>query len=206
MSPGGWSGRRVVVLTCAVLGALSIALLVLVPVLLVSVLKASTWDALANVATAYSGVATVISALALGGIATSLFLQWRQLRVSQMFALRERNFELLKLEIEHPDIFPLASTPGWRQRTYASLFVGQLASWWDVRAITADGLRRNAMPLFEVPEIRSWWRTFGPGWSARPTAHRRMFHRILDEVCAAADRRESPTMLDNDNGPQHGVS
>ncbi|WP_117211904.1 DUF6082 family protein [Allorhizocola rhizosphaerae] len=171
-----------------VLAALVITLLA--PILIAVLHPSVTWIDLSNVGQAYGGVAAVISALALGGIAISIFLQWRQLRLAQTIALRERTFELLKFALEHPDLLPMLSGSEQRVRLYANLTIGHQAMWWDLGAASEESVRLELRPLFELDVVRSWWAERGPSWSAgHPTAHRRRFHEILDDECRRAESR-----------------
>jgi Family of unknown function (DUF6082) len=52
--------------------------------------------------TLISIIATLISSVAPAGVAVSLLLQARQLRASQLQALRELHTELIKMGMDHP--------------------------------------------------------------------------------------------------------
>jgi len=149
-----------------------------------------TWADLANVGQAFGGAAAVVSALALAGIAGSLVLQWRQTRAEQIFAIRERHFELVRLGIERPELIQaLGARSDPTQAVifaYASLWMGHWASHWDLGVIDEKSLRPILRDFFKSPQIREWWNEYGREWSSFTTAKRLRFVQIINHEWSAA--------------------
>lgn len=140
------------------------------------------WTDLAVVGEAYGGVAAVVSAFALTGIAISLLLQWRQTRLLQIFSTRERHFELVKLGIEHPHLLGNDRTLG--TMGFANLWVAYWAMEWDVGTMSEAYLRRAVSELFTlIPGATQWWLQSGPTWASRSSRSRMRFVRIVTEEC-----------------------
>jgi len=152
-----------------------------------------TWPQLADIGNAYGGVAAIISALALVGITASLLLQWRQTRLSLLFALREHHFELMKLGLEQPGLLTFGAEAEHSQELravrYANMWVAFWALEWDLNIRSEAQLRVAVAPLFQFnPPIVKWWRTAAQTWSTRPTTHRRRFTAIISQECERAAR------------------
>lgn len=148
------------------------------------------WIDLANIGQAYSGAAALISTLALVAIAGSLLLQWRQTRLAQIIAIRERHFELAKLGIERPELIPATggrSDPAEAVVvSYSNLWIAHWAIQWDLEIMSEAHLRHLARNLFRNAIVRRWWSEQGDDWSTANGSRRRRFIAILTQECTSA--------------------
>jgi hypothetical protein len=75
-------------------------------------------------------VSTLISSVALLGVAISLFLQARQLRASQIQTARASQMELMRSALEHPDLVAETAWSG-------------ICPWWRAHANGGSRLSRH---------------------------------------------------------------
>lgn len=160
-----------------------------------------SWPQLAEIGQAYGGVAAMISALALVGVAASLLLQWRQTRLQQMFALRQHHFDLLKLGMEQPGLLHrdgyIEDPEAKPALGYANMWVALWALQWDLRVLDEAHLRWSAAPLFRRnPVTIQWWRGSAGMWSTVSSARRRRFQAIMTELCETAADELAATCTD----------
>jgi hypothetical protein len=166
-----------------------LTVIVLSPLLFVVIARrTSQWPELADVGSAYGGVAAVLSGVALVGIALSLLFQWRQTVSTQILSLRQHHFELVKLGIADPRLLshdePADDAEATLRRLHYNLWVAQWAMLWDLRQCDESYLRQVAAELFAHRTARAWWQAHGRTWSAKPTRRRQRFYEILTSECA----------------------
>ena len=97
--------RRVRILTA--LASLSFLVLILASPLALAVLVTSfkrNWDEMGSAGSAYGGIAAVISAVALSGLAFSLIMQNVQTGITREQARRESHVEIRRMAIEDPTL------------------------------------------------------------------------------------------------------
>jgi hypothetical protein len=181
--------RSVVLLGTTVLGL--IALIVVSPWLVRPLVgRAEEWNALAEVGQAYGGISAVLSGLAFCGIAISLLLQWRQVRLTHMLITRERHFELVKLGLEDSSLrIPAAygqNEDEIRKTAYSHLWVAHWAFLWDTGSIGPAEARHLFDTLFRDETALAWWAEVGPTWSTTPGRRRRALMAITHEAHRAA--------------------
>src|SRR5947209_4921283 len=106
-------------------------------------------------------LSTILSIAALLAVATALFVQQYQARVTQMVGVRERHFELIKLMLEHPELdYNATRQPGADDRMTAigmSLWVAHWNTLWHIDKLDEKALRFNLADLFADPDARVWW-------------------------------------------------
>lgn len=173
--------------TAAVLIVVLIVIVVSPLLFIVIARRTSQWPELANVGSAYGGVAAVLSGVALVGIALSLLFQWRQTVSTQILALRQHHFELVKLGIADPRLLthdePADEAEATLRRLHYNLWVAQWAMLWDLRQCDESYLRQVATELFAHRTARLWWQAYGRTWSAKPTRRRQRFYEVLTSEC-----------------------
>lgn len=157
------------------------------------------WAPLAEVGQAYGGASALLSALALSGIAISILIQRHQNRISQLYSLRQRQFEIVKLALESPEYLyvdgPLVvADKTARLKVYANLLVGHWAMVWDLGEMGDDWLRLSAGRLFDAELAREWWMDWGSSYLG--PRRRRKFVEILTQECEQASRRARPVLVD----------
>jgi Family of unknown function (DUF6082) len=136
------------------------------------------WITLSNVGQAYGGVSAILSGLAFCGIACSIFLQWRQNRLTQLTASRERQFELVKLAMADPDLMfqreEGESIQTHTQKMYYNLWVSHWAMLLELGAISESELRPTSPCYSETS-----WPWIGGG-ASEGTGTRCKRHEALD--------------------------
>ncbi|GAA2488851.1 hypothetical protein Ahu01nite_022980 [Winogradskya humida] len=170
--------------------------------------QAEEWRELSDVGQAYGGISAILSGLAFCGIAVSLLLQWRQVRLTQLLATRERHFELVKLGLEDPSlIFPTSlgrTVVERRQVAYFNLWVSYWAMLWDASDMGALEARVHFDELFGEEVALNWWTRSGATWSTDPDRRRRTFMAIAhaayrDAISARIDERDRTMSEAGDN-------
>jgi hypothetical protein len=128
------------------------------------------WNQLAIVGQAYGGVSAILSALALCGVALSLLQQSRQARADRVIAIRERHFELVKLDLERPDLIEVSDMPDDHEERQvwlrSNLWMTHWLMRWQLGLLGEADLRRTAFRLFGDPRSQAWWEAFGHQWAA----------------------------------------
>jgi hypothetical protein len=146
------------------------------------------WNHLADVGQAYGGVSAVLTGLGFCGIAISLLMQRRQNRLTLLYSIRDRQFDLVKLALDNPQFLftenpTLPSDPTASLKVYANLQVGHWALLWDLGILKPPALQLLARRLFATPFARDWWNAWGTSYlDYRP----RRFFDIVDRECQAA--------------------
>lgn len=129
---------------------------------------------------------TLISSIALVGIAVSLLLQSRQLRISQLEALRIVQYNLLRMALDNPEL--IASLV--EDRDPESFTKGIFLNWrskvlelnYEVNAMSADSVRLQAKLMFGGQFSRDWWSETKPIYeSEAKTKRQKEFVTLLDE-------------------------
>jgi hypothetical protein len=154
----------------AFLVIVSIATLLVAPLLLILVEKilpqTDNWSGLSNVGQSFTGISAILSALALGAIAYTSRLQSRQVRTSQIQAVRTAQFDLMRMAIIDEG---LASVLGydkstgmdfgsWKVVGYRNLWFMYLQMSFRVEELSERGLRRAlSLELFNSPESLDYW-------------------------------------------------
>jgi hypothetical protein len=106
-------------------------------------------------------IATLISSVALIGVAIGLLLQARQLRASQLQASRSLQAELVKLVIEDPSIETVIDSTtdpaDLPKAAFLNLFIMFLRTSYELKAISKASVSFQAQRIFAVEYPRSWW-------------------------------------------------
>jgi hypothetical protein len=165
------------------LGITIVGLLLLTPMMLAN--RAGSrpdWPLLASVGDAYGGTATMLSSVAVLGVAASLLLQWRQNRMIQLYSLKQQHLEIVKIALESPEFLyvdGVQSDPEGRLKVYANLLVSYWAMAWDLGLMSVPTLRANAARLLRQPVARRWWETWQSGYLT--FKGRKRFVQIVNE-------------------------
>jgi hypothetical protein len=135
-----------------------------------------------------AGLSTLISSIALIGVAISLLLQARQLRANQLQIAHTSQLELMKTGLDNPSLLlDLGSGPGTEDPVTFTKYV--LLNWrmthfsmlYDLKATSNAGLRVRAEGLFTSDLARKWWGLAGPDYLALAVSRRqRKFFDIVD--------------------------
>ena len=153
-------------------------------------------------------ISTFISSIALAGVAVSLLIQARQLRISQLQVSRAAQFDLLKMGFDRPDIIAgvLDEDPdSFSSAIYMNWTMQYMQLGYDIKTLSANAVRVQAGIMFSANLPRSWWLGARPVWMAYATTKRENeFIAMIDEVYeqalladkvngAGSEQRESPS-------------
>jgi hypothetical protein len=169
-----------------VTAAFILALVILSPFALRAIAnREDDWQTLSAVGQAYGAVSAVLSALALCGIALSLLLQWRQVRIAQIITARERQFELIQLGLTNPELIYARidgiSDDVLPHAQYANLWVAHWKLLWDLKLVREPEVAHLAAELFTDDTARLWWEKVGPHWNISGSRRSNRFVKIMME-------------------------
>lgn len=207
-SPGRYRSKvRVLALLGAAVAFLS---LILVSPLFLGVLAGlsgvSDWNRLSAVGQTYGAASAVLSALALGGVAVSLFFQASQARAQQIQMVREYQRELLRMTLENPELYmpcwrpieaPGLDVDGRRQHLFMTLRMNYAYMGYEVGIINEASLRLDVLTgAFKGQVGREYWHEARRLWILRGRRNRRtrQFVRIVEEEYDNAVTKGPPTL------------
>ena len=108
-------------------------------------------------------IATIVSSVALIGVAVGLILQSRQLRANQIQVLREMHLELMKIGIDNPvlagSIYEDTSPEDFSRATLINFLMVFWETGYSLKTITRKSVTLQAMQLFASEYSRTWWAT-----------------------------------------------
>jgi len=138
-------------------------------------------------------ISTLISSIALTGVAVSLLLQARQLRASQIQASRSAQVELIKMAVDNREL--ISQLFGSQPESYLKdVFINWLFKYlelgYSVKVISAKSVQIQALRLFEFDYPHEWWARAREVYSVEATTKReRQFFAIIDKTFGQAARR-----------------
>jgi hypothetical protein len=214
--------RSVLYLTFAAVTSAFIALVILSPWLLKSLIRvrAINWASLSNVGQTYGAASAIISAVALLGISISLILQARQSKVERVRIVREKHIELLRLALEDPAVYgPITginvnqSESEIKQRLFATMWMNYGRMGYQMGTLTDEAVKDEFLPMaFSWPLMREWWLHYRKLWLTDSVSDRRAnrfakmadeeFHRISVAGAALSSLGESSSSRKYQNGHQ----
>ena len=143
---------------------------------------------------AYGGIAALLSALALLGLAVGISIQLRELRQSRLQLLREQHQALLGRALDDPTLAAVwggfgnqAALSVWKAEAYANLIMSQWEMMHELGSLSDTELRANAALLFQSAAAWNYWSRVQPLRSSLATSPvRQKFHAVVSSVHAAA--------------------
>jgi hypothetical protein len=138
-------------------------------------------------------VSTLISSIALIGVAIGLLLQARQVRASQLQAHNTAQLELIKLAVENPaiagELSGATDLDAFLKRVYLNWHFSFLSMSYEIRTISDPSLRVTVKRTFTSEFARAWWAYAGPIYQVGATSRRKKkFYVIVDEEFQLASR------------------
>ncbi|GIH98527.1 DUF6082 family protein [Planobispora takensis] len=176
--------------------------------------QAGDWERLSLIGQTYGAASTLLSVLALLGVAASLVLQAREAKSDREQALRMLHTDLMKMAMEDP-LYRRAWGPFFdsddhdtpREHMYVNLIVSQWAMEYELETITEQHLRSIAFTLFSGPAGRRYWGNVRDlRLDSTSTRRERRFHQILDEEFAKAPEPPGPPPSSGSGGSDSGDS
>jgi hypothetical protein len=132
-------------------------------------------------------VSTLLSSIALVGVAVGLILQLRQVQISQLQTARTSQFELFRVAMDNPELRPpdkwVTESNVYPQHAYLNLLFKHMELSYSVRAVSEVSVRIQIAALFVVEYRREWWRKAAREvyFTEAATRRERRFARIVDE-------------------------
>lgn len=141
-------------------------------------------------------ISTLISSIALMGVAASLLLQARQLRASQVQASRAAQIELIKMAVDNKELISdiFGDEPGsYLKARCINWFFKYLELGYSMKVISEKSVRVQAMMLFDTDYPYEWWIRGREVWEIEADTKRdRNFFRIVDNAfLRATEQRQA---------------
>lgn len=168
-------------------------LILLSPLLLrgIDPLGGADWTRLSEIGQTYGAASAIFSALALGGVAGSLFYQARQAKAQQIQMVREHYRELLRMTLDEPEVYLPCHRPiklsgldlnGKRQHHFMRMRMNYAAMAKEVGVMSESTLRADLLDgIFQGTVGRAYWAEARERWLMNPRPPMRRFARIVDE-------------------------
>jgi hypothetical protein len=106
-------------------------------------------------------VATIISSVALIGVAVGLILQGRQLKANQIQVMRGMHLELMRVGINNPivsaSVYEGISPEDFPKESLINLILKFWETGYSLKAITTRSVALQAARLFESEYVRALW-------------------------------------------------
>ena len=182
----------------------SVSLVVLSPLALAEIAHfRNDWTQLSNIGQTYGAISAVLSALALGGVIASLLYQARDSRIAHEQMGRTFQFDLIKLELEDPNLMAAAGAP-WstdlptdfdslRQFLYIQMWVSYMAVSYVTGEASESVIRQvAALELFHGRAGRAYWAAVGKRQIVNSKGRRNRFFHLLDDEYNKVIARGAP--------------
>jgi TPR repeat protein len=177
-----------------VLAALVLVVVSPLAVRAISTIPGMRWQNLSNVGQTYGAISALVAALALVGVAVSIFIQARETRHGRVVAARTRHYELTRMAMENPLYMRAYSTSTSsedddRLMAYINLLLEFWRMMWEFDDFPANHLGEVTAPnLFATAAGRDYWHRFGEALSGSysDTKKNREFYCILNNAFTAA--------------------
>jgi hypothetical protein len=172
--------------------------------LLLSVLRrfgSTDWTRLSEIGQTYGAVSAVLSALALGAVAVSVFIQARQAKAGQIQAVRGFHLDLIRMQLDDlPAYLPcwgpldLTSPMEQRRHIYINLVFSYASMGYDVGEISEPWLRDMLNGMFRGESARRYWPMARGVWLASASTNRRgrRFVDVVDDEYRQAEAAGPP--------------
>jgi hypothetical protein len=170
--------------------SLSLVLVSLSPLALEAIGSSSraNWAKLSNIGQTYGAVSALLAALALAGVAVSIFAQVREARHNRWEAGRARHFELMRIAIEDPfyrQVFSMPGVPDDQSRLtgYINLLFEYWTMLWEFGDMPEDLVRSNVAGVLATEAGSFFWRESGSAKLEHSRSrHEYRFYEIANEV------------------------
>jgi Family of unknown function (DUF6082) len=146
------------------------------------------WAKLSNIGQAYGAVSAIVAALALAGVAASIFVQIREVRHNRWEAGRARHFELMRIAMEDPFYRQVFSLEGISEDTarlfgYINMILEYWTMLWEFGDATEYQLRKDLKDILATKAGRSYWNANRDVRREYARTRREIeFHEIADEI------------------------
>ncbi|MEV4134093.1 DUF6082 family protein [Dactylosporangium sp. NPDC049742] len=129
------------------------------------------------------GLSALIASLALLGVVISLFLQARQLRIMRLQSVRSMQFELERIVLADPDVYPSHLTDGnsdvLRRRMFMQMWLKYVELGYHVGEFDDASVRANARKIFGDSTYLEHWRRAQEAEPSRQSTNKASRFRVL---------------------------
>jgi hypothetical protein len=129
-------------------------------------------------------ISTLISSVALAGVALSLLLQARQLRTNQIQVARTAHLELIKMTLSDPSMaaetLAIEDSEAYAKEVYLNWNLHYFWLSYGINQLSEPVLRNNARELFRAEFPRKWWSWSSKDWELATSRRDREFFTIVD--------------------------
>ncbi|WP_369390364.1 DUF6082 family protein [Streptomyces sp. CG1] len=177
--------------------------------------KGVDWNQLSQIGAAYGFTSAIVSALALTGVAASLFVQNRQARADQVQAIRSYYLELVRMELDDMPLYQpcwgdmdIADPHEQKRHVYADLMMNYAWMGFEVGTIPESLLRDMLSGMFTGGAGRTYWIRSRTSWIASASGSRRgrQFLTIVGEEHDRAAAAGPPTRSTVTSSPPGSAS
>jgi Family of unknown function (DUF6082) len=162
----------------------------------------------------YGAVSAIISALALGGITLSIFLQAKEAKASRLHTLRTFHHEIMRYALDNPLYLECwrpahdLDRDGQQQHVYVNLVMSFLQMAYAIDKSNEVPIRHTlAHEVFRTAPGRAYWAEAKPLRLGTPTSRtNRRFHQIVDEEFENAIRSDLCLELRTRGGSNRGAT
>lgn len=157
------------------------------------------WSRLSDIGQTYGAVSALLSALALGVVATSLRLQRSQVRHERVWLQRELHLNVVKIALDDPVYAqcwgPRVAPPDIDERLfyYVNLIIMMWSYAWEHCQLQEDQVRSYTAALFESAVPREYWARFGGWCHPMRRCRERRFYQIVNDEYQKAVQAGPPT-------------
>lgn len=169
-------------------GSLLLAMVGWSPVALRTLDDGSDWERLGAIAQAYGAVSAVLSVAATVGVAASLLMQAREIKINRIPAQRALHIEMLKMAMAEPSLVAcwgeigLAPLGNANQLIYLNVIFTHWEMMFKLGDMTLDSLREECRTIFSGEPARRYWARAGDRWrGAYASRVTRRFVAVVDE-------------------------
>ena len=139
-------------------------------------------------------ISALISSIALVGVAISLLLQARQVKISRLQAVRAAQLELMKMALDNPamaaDALGISDPDLYVKQVFLNWHIMYLQLGFEVDVFSPGVIQQTAAGLFEGRAAREWWEWNRRSYGTSPMPRRvKQFFEIVDEEF---QRHEAP--------------
>lgn len=160
---------------------------------------------LSDAGQAFGTVSAILSAIALMGIAASLYFQMQQTRAAQIAAARGMRVQLLQFAIESPQFLRVwgadtsKSVQHMQESAYISMVLAYNKTSYMLGLLTDYELREYCRLIFAQPSFRDFWKGARLVYLNDHFRDSRRFARIVDDVYHATLDQQPSLRMETDS-------
>ncbi|MGV9304258.1 DUF6082 family protein [Nonomuraea sp. NPDC003727] len=193
-----WIWRTTVVWFALMMLLLAGGLLIFSPLAMARVVELTPgldWSLLSDIGQAYGPAATLLAAISLIGVALSVVVQARSVRISALQMARAQHLEMVRLGMDTPDLMQVLEAPldgqdhqTRQMRMYYNLWLVHWLAMYELGQLPDNELRMYVADAFKGEIARQHWASARASFSASSRTRSRAFCRVVDEELNKAQR------------------